>query len=91
MKNALYVEAGTNGMAVVFTALQTNQIFQLISLILTCVSITISICISLIKWYKDSKADGKIDIDEIKKGAEIIKDGTEKIKDEIDKNKDIKK
>lgn len=51
--------------AVVTTALQTQQIFQIISLILTIIATSISIALSIYNWYKKSKSDGKITIDEV--------------------------
>lgn len=83
--SSLAVEGTTNIFAVILTAIQTNEIFQLISLILTCISISISIIYTIAKWYKSAKADGKITEDEIKDGIEKVVDEIEKAKDKINK------
>lgn len=69
-------------LSAVGTSLQTNEILEMISLIITIIGAFISfIVVPLINWYKHSKKDGKITIDEIKIGANIIKDGVEKIEE----------
>ena len=64
MKNNNY-DFLTNALGVALTAVQTNEIFQLVSLILTCVSITFSMIFTIWKWYHNATADGKIDKNEI--------------------------
>ena len=56
-----------------FTIIQTNELFQLISLILTCVASAISIIYTFILWYKKAKEDGKITKEEIEELKEKIK------------------
>lgn len=63
MKNNNY-DFLTNALGVAMTAVQTNEIFQLISLILTCISITFSMIFTIWKWYHNATADGKIDKNE---------------------------
>lgn len=79
-----YVGCGT---ATVLTVVQTNQVFQLVSLILTCLATAITIGFTIYKWYKKAKEDGKIDEEEVKELTDIIKDGSEKIKKDIDDHK----
>lgn len=76
--------------SVVFTAIQTNSIFQLISLILTCIATSISIIYTLFNWYKKAKQDGKITHEELKEGVKIVVEGSETIKNQIDKKKEGK-
>lgn len=64
MKNNNY-DFLTNALGITMTALQTNEFFQLISLILTCISITFSMIFTIWKWYHTATADGKIDKKEI--------------------------
>lgn len=64
MKNNNY-DFLTNALGVTLTAVQTNEIFQLVSLILTCISITFSMIFTIWKWYHNATADGKIDKNEI--------------------------
>lgn len=72
------------------TALQTNDVLQTISLIITIVGALISmIIIPLTNWYRRVKADGKIDKEEIKEGIDTaikgIEDVSKVVKDNIDK------
>lgn len=73
------------------TALQTNEVLQTISLIITILGGLITfIVMPLINWYKSAKKDGKIDINEIKEGTQIISNGVEKIQQDIDDKKEGK-
>lgn len=73
------------------TALQTNEILETISLVITIIGGVITfIVVPILNWYKHAKKDGKIDADEIKEGLDIIVDGSERVKDEIDKEKEGK-
>ena len=72
-------------MSAVGTGLQTNEILQTISLILTILGTLITITMALINWWKNAKKDGKIDSDEIQDAVDIIKDGVDSIKDKVDK------
>ena len=66
------------------TATQTQEILQIVSLIITILGGIISfIVIPILNWYRKSKEDGKITIDEIKEGAETLEDGIEKLDDKI--------
>lgn len=79
-------------LSAVGTGLQTNEILQAISLVITIIGGLITfIIVPLVHWYQKIKQDGKIDKDEIKDGINIIVNGTEKIKDEIDKKDNNKK
>lgn len=71
------------GLNVILTASQANERLQTIQLILNIISIVIVIAINLLRWYTSSKQDGKITIDELEEGANIIKDGIDDIKDAI--------
>lgn len=71
------------------TGLQTNEVLQTISLIITIIGGVITfIIMPLLNWYNKSKADdNKIDTDEVKEAIEIITHGSEKIKDQINNEK----
>ena len=66
--------------AAFFTIIQTNQVFQLISLILTCIAVFLSICITLYNLYKKVK-EGKLEVSDLEKAKEEI----EKLKEQIEK------
>ena len=73
------------------TALQSNEVLQTISLIITILGGLITfIIMPLINWYKSAKKDGKIDSKEIKEGIEIVNTGIEKIHEGIDDKKEGK-
>lgn len=85
--------SGTIGTAlsILGTAMQTNEILETISLVITIIGGVITfIVVPILNWYRHAKKDGKIDADEIKEGLNIIVDGSERIKEEIDKGKDGK-
>ena len=66
---------------------QTHQVFEIISLILTILGTILTfIVMPLLNWYQKSKKDGKITIDEVKEGGEILADGIEEVGKEIDKH-----
>ena len=56
------------------TGMQTNEVLQRISIILTIVGTIITIVMALVNWWKNAKKDGKITKDEI----EIIKNSKKK-------------
>ena len=63
----------TETFGVIFTAIQSNEIFQLISLILTCLATALSIFYTFYIWYKKAKADGKITKEEVEELKEELK------------------
>lgn len=81
------------GISAILTIVQTNEIFQIISLVLTILTTLLTFIFTIYKWIKMSKEDGKIDEDEIKQGIEIVEDFKEsldKISEEFN-DKDDKK
>lgn len=74
-----YLDFAGNGLACIFTAIQSDEVFKIISLVLTCLSIALSIAYRVWVWYKKAKKDGKIDPEEIKDLQDIIEDEKDKI------------
>ena len=77
------------GISAVLTIVQTNEVFQIISLVLTILTTLLTFIFTIYKWIKLSKEDGKIDEDEIKQGIEIVEDFKEspdKISEEFNDN-----
>lgn len=75
-------------LSAVGAGLQTNEVLQTISIIITIIGGLITfIILPLLNWYRNAKKDGKIDKDELKDGINIIVDGSKKVKEEIDDNK----
>lgn len=75
---------GPSFIAILFSSLltmaQTNEVFQIISLILTIAATLVTLGFNIYKWYKAAKKDGKIDENEIKELVDIINDA----KDDLD-------
>ena len=89
MKNTR-VDFITEGVGVFFTAVQTEQIFQIISLVLTIASIIVSLAFTLYKWWKEAKKDGKIDKEEIKDLTEKVTEAGKEISDTVSKISEAK-
>ena len=75
-------------LSAVGTGLQTSEVLQIISLVLTIIGSLITIAMAIINWWKKAKADGKITSDEIQKGIEIIQDGLDDLKDKTKEDKE---
>ena len=75
------------GVAVVTTISQTQQVFQIASLILTCLATLFSICFTIYNWYKKASEDKKISVDEVQEINEKIKEGVDSIQNVINKGK----
>lgn len=90
MKNVNELVLGVIGTSTsaVGTAIQTNEVLQTISLIITILGGIVSlIVIPILTWYKNAKKDGKITVDEIEEGAKTLQEGIEGTKELLDKNK----
>ena len=78
MKNSLNFIIGgvASSLSAVGTSLQTNEVLQIISLVLTIAGTLITfIVLPLLNWYIKAKKDGKITIDEVKEGVETLQEG----------------
>lgn len=64
----------------IFTALQTDQFFQMISLILTCIATALSIAISIYNIYKKAR-EKKFEAQDLEKLKEEINNLNQIIKD----------
>ena len=91
MKNELIGGSIGTALSAVGTGLQTNDVLQTISLIITIVGGLITfIIVPLATWWKNAKKDGKIDKKEIDEAIDIVVDGSEKIKGEVEEKKEGK-
>ena len=61
------------------TAVQTDQVFQWISLGLTILATIVSIAFTVWKWWKKASADGKITQDEVGELLDDLKEDTKDI------------
>lgn len=90
MKNSGEFVAGVGAtiLSATGTALQTEEVLRIVSLIITILGAIISmIVLPLLTWYKNAKKDGKITQEEIKDGLDTLQDGIEGVKDALDDKK----
>lgn len=73
-----------NALMYVLTIIQTKEIFQIISLVLSIVISTIIVIEKIILWYKTARSDGKITNKEISEIANTIKEDIKDIKENAD-------
>ena len=89
--NLIFGSIGT-ALSAIGTGLQTNEILETISLVITIIGGVITFIITpLINWYNKSKVDDKIDTNEVQEAIKIISNESEKIKDQVDNNEKGKK
>ena len=63
-----------DAVAVVTTAVQTDEVKQWISMVITILAGVVSLALSIWKWWKMAKKDGKIDEKEIEELQNILDD-----------------
>ena len=63
----------------IFTIVQSNEIFQLISLILTIISVLVSVAFSIYRWIITATKDGKIDEEEVNELTNILDENAKKL------------
>ncbi len=88
MSKEIFVGSCCTGLSAIATSLQTNQIFETIQIIITCISGLITIAMMIYNWYQKAKKDGKISADEVKDLIDTVKDEVEEIKDKLDNEKE---
>ena len=92
MKHELITGSVGTALGVIGTVTQTNEILQMVSLIITILGAIVSmIVVPIMSWYIKAKKDGKITDDEIKEGVDTLAEGVEKTKEELDKLDNDKK
>lgn len=65
MKNSDYLSWTGTIFGTIFTATQTDQILQYISIAITIISTLFSIAFTIYRWHKNATKDGKVTSDEI--------------------------
>ena len=77
MKHDEFVGFGGTIFGGVMTAIQANEVLQIIQAILTVLGLLVTISYTIWKWYKKAKADGKItenEVDELMDDLNNIKE-----------------
>lgn len=85
MKKDIISWSGT-AFGTILTAIQTDQIFQYISLGLTILSTLVAIAYTIWKWWKKAKADGQITPDEVNDLIDDVKNTIDDKEKGEDKN-----
>ena len=78
MKPDFAISIGGNVFTYVLSAVQTNEVMQIISFILSSIVSVLLIVFRLWAWYKEAKKDGKITKEEIDDAIDIIDDQQKK-------------
>lgn len=78
MKHDEIVGFGGSLFGTIMTAIQANEILQIIQAILTVIGLFITIAYTIWKWYRKAKADGKIEEEEVDELIDEIKKETDK-------------
>lgn len=86
MKNKETFSWVMNGIGMTLTALQTENVFRIISLILTILATLLSILYTLYNWWKKANKDGKIEPNEVLELKEEIDKERNKIDEKIRRN-----
>lgn len=67
------------------TITQTDEIFRIISLVLTIISAIVVLAKNIYDWYVKASKDKKLTTDEVKELLNIIEDSVDDIGNKIDK------
>ena len=67
------------GLQAIFTAIQTDEVLRRISFGFTLLSVILTIAYNIWRWWRKSKEDGKISMDEVDELVDIVKDGSDTI------------
>lgn len=88
MRNEFIGGSIGTALSAIGTGLQTNDVLQTISLVITIIGGLITfIIVPLVNWYKNAKKDGHIDSDEIEDLTKEITHGLNEIGDALDEHK----
>ena len=87
MNKEVYGAMAGTGLSIFGTTMQTSEVLQIISLVLTIIGSIITISMALLNWYEKAKKDGKITTDEIKDAVDIVSNGIQDIKNSHKENK----
>lgn len=65
------------------TIAQTNEVFQTIQIVLTCLCLAVTFAYRIWRWYVKAKEDGRITLEELNELAQLV---DEHVKDTLDEN-----
>ena len=67
------------GVQAIFTAIQTDEVLRWVAFGFTIFSVILNIAYNIWRWWKKSKEDGKISLDEVDELVDIVKDGSDSL------------
>ena len=76
------------GIQAVLTAVQTDEVLRRISFGFTIFSVILNIAYNIWRWWKKSKEDGKISMNEVDELVDIVKDGSDTLTNTIKEGTD---
>lgn len=87
IRNELIGGSIGTALSAIGTGLQTNDVLQTISLVITIIGGLITFIVPIVNWYKNAKKDGHIDSEEIEELTKDISKGLNEIGDALDEHK----
>lgn len=90
MKPSSWLTLTGNAGIYVLAGIQTNEVFQIVELVLAILTSIVLLAYRLWCWYKEAKKDGKITTEEIKEAGEIIQNSLEDTTSKIKKGEEKK-
>ena len=76
------------GIQAILTAVQTDEVLRWVSFGLTIFSVILNIAYNIWRWWKKSKEDGKISMNEVDELVDIVKDGSDTLTNTIKEGTD---
>ena len=76
------------GIQAVLTAVQTDEVLRRISFGFTIFSVILNIAYNVWRWWRKSKEDGKISMNEVDELVDIVKDGSDTLTNTIKEGTD---
>ena len=67
------------GIQAILTAVQTDEVLRWIAFGFTLFSVILNIAYNVWRWWRKSKEDGKISMNEVDELVDIVKDGSDSL------------
>ena len=67
------------GIQAILTAIQTDEVLRWIAFGFTIFSVILNIAYNIWRWWRKSKEDGKISMNEVDELVDIVKDGSDSL------------
>ena len=68
------------GIQAILTAVQTDEVLRWVAFGFTIFSVILNIAYNIWRWWRKSKEDGKISMNEVDELVDIVKDGSHSLK-----------